>query len=428
MKKAKSQKAFREACKFFPGGVNSPVRAFKAVGGYPPFINKGRGSKIIDLDGNEYIDYVGSWGPLILGHAHKRVQTAVKNQLQNGLSYGAPTTLETELAKLIQTFFPSIEMMRFVSSGTEATMSAIRVARGHTGRQGIIKIEGAYHGHCDSLLVQAGSGATTFAQPDSQGVLKDFARHTYQAPFNDKEALNKIFAARGKDIAGIILEPVMGNSGLIFPKKGYLTALSRLCKKYKSLLIFDEVMTGFRVAPGGVQEIYKIKPDLTCLGKVVGGGMPLAVFGGKKKIMQSLSPLGGIYQAGTLSGNPCAVRAGIETLKEIAKKGFYTALFEKSMELSQGVSDYIKKISAPLTLHSLGSMFCLFFHPGPIHNYRDVQKCDLEKFSRFFLHMLEQGIYLAPSQFESGFVSGSHSKQDINLTIKAVKKALEKVL
>ena len=417
----KSEILFSEAKRFIPGGVNSPVRAFKSVDMPPLFIKKALGSKIIDVDDNEYIDYVGSWGPLILGHAHGEVIEALKNAVINGTSFGAPTEIETELAKLVIQIVPSIETVRMVNSGTEATMSAIRLARGYTGRKKIIKFEGCYHGHVDCLLVKAGSGASTLGIPDSPGITEDLAKLTITLPFNDIEKVEECFKKEGDEIACVILEPVAGNMGVIPPEKEFLTGLKRITEKHKSILIFDEVMTGFRVALGGVQEIYGVVPDLTCLGKIIGGGLPVGAYGGKKEIMDHIAPLGSVYQAGTLSGNPLAMTAGIATLRLISRNGFYEKLNQNAESLCSGLKSVAEVKGLPVFFTRVGSMFSVFFTDNPVKNYEDAKKSDLSMFTRYFQNMLNNGIYLAPSQFEAGFLSSAHTKDDINKTIDAAR-------
>lgn len=427
MKTKRSKLFFKKALKLMPGGVNSPVRAFKAVGGSPIFIQKAKGSKIYDVDGNEYIDYVLSWGPMILGHCHPDVVKALKKAVENGTSYGAPTPLEIELAQLIMKAYPSIEKIRMVNSGTEATMSAIRVARGFTKRDKIIKFEGCYHGHADGLLVKAGSGATTFGVPDSPGVPKDYAKNTITLPFNDATAFREVVKNEWKDIACVILEPVVGNIGCVLPKDGFLEDLRKETEKYGIVLIFDEVMTGFRVSYGGAQAYYGIKPDITCLGKVIGGGLPVGAYGGKKEIMSMVAPEGPVYQAGTLSGNPLAMTAGIETLKILSKKGTYEKL-EKTMKyLEEGLKEASNKAGVKTKFYRVGTMFCTYFTDAEVIDYKTAKTSDTEKFSRFFMQMLNRGISLAPSQFEAGFISIAHTKTDIDKTIKAAYEAFCKI-
>lgn len=413
-----SKNLFNTAQAVIPGGVNSPVRAFKGVGGDPLFIDHAQGAYIYDTDGRRYIDYVGSWGPMILGHAHPQVIDAVKTAADRGLSYGAPTTIETQMAEKIQQLVPSVEMVRMVSSGTEATMSAIRLARGFTGRDKIVKFEGCYHGHGDSFLIKAGSGALTLGVPDSPGIPKALAEHTLTQPFNDLESISALFKEQGEQIAAVIIEPVAGNMNCIPPQEGFLAGLRKLCDQHKSLLIFDEVMTGFRVALGGAQSIYNIKPDLTTLGKVIGGGMPVGAFGGRRDIMEHLAPIGPVYQAGTLSGNPIAMTAGLTTLELISEPGFFEALSTKTEKLIKGVKAQATEHGVALSHNQVGAMFGLFFtEQHPVTSFKQVQSCNIEYFRKFFHAMLEQGVYLAPSTYEAGFVSSAHSEDDINETI-----------
>jgi glutamate-1-semialdehyde 2,1-aminomutase len=419
-----STRLFNEALKVIPGGVNSPVRAFKSVGANPLFIKKAFGSRLTDVDGNEFIDYVGSWGPMILGHCHPEVTEAVRKTLANGSSFGAPTELEVELAEMVVAAVPSIDMVRMVNSGTEATMSAIRLARAYTGRDKIIKFAGCYHGHSDSLLVKAGSGAATFGVPDSPGVPADFAKHTLTATFNSLESVKGLIADNRDQVACVILEPIAGNMGTVPPVEGFLEGLRTLCDKEGIVLIFDEVMTGFRVAYGGAQELYGVTPDITTLGKIIGGGLPVGAFGGRKEIMTLLSPSGGVYQAGTLSGNPLAMAAGIATLKILRQDGFYDKLEEKSSRLAEGMAGAVKKSGHPLFTTRVGSMFCMFFTQDEVRDWTSAAASDTEAFSRYFRAMLEQGIYLAPSQFETAFVSIAHSDEDIEKTVAAVEKGL----
>ncbi|MBI5598964.1 MAG: glutamate-1-semialdehyde 2,1-aminomutase [Deltaproteobacteria bacterium] len=421
----RSQEIFKKAVKLIPGGVNSPVRAFKAVGGNPLFIKKAKGAKIYDVDGNVYIDYVGSWGPMILGHAHPRVSSALKKAVENGTSYGAPTELEVELAELVTGGFPSIEMVRFVNSGTEATMSAIRLARAYTKRDRIIKFEGCYHGHADSLLVKAGSGAATFGVPDSPGVPADIAKNTYSAVYNDLGSVKKIFEKDPEGVACVIVEGVVGNMGVVRPKAGFLEGLRVLTSQYRAVFIMDEVMSGFRLCYGGAQKAYNITPDLTCLGKIIGGGLPVGAFGGHRKIMEMLAPSGPVYQAGTLSGNPLAMTAGIETLRELGKKGVYEKLIAATEGLCEGISDIARARGVVCQVARAGSMFTLFFSDFPIKNYDDAKKCDLKKFSAYFTRMLKNGVFLPPSQFEAAFMSLAHTGPDIEKTLKAMDKSLK---
>ena len=414
-----SIKLFEKAKQIIPGGVNSPVRACQSVGSIPLFIKSGKGSKIYDIDGNEYIDYVGSWGPLILGHAHSEVIEAVTQVLVNGNSFGAPTELEIQLAQLIIDAVPSIEMVRMVNSGTEATMSAIRLARGFTGRDYVIKFDGCYHGHSDALLVKAGSGVVTLGIPGSPGVPSDFAKYTLSLPYNDLEQVKDTLTRMGDQVACIIVEPVAGNMGLVLPEPGFLEGLRELTHKYGVLLIFDEVMTGFRVAYGGAQEVYNITPDLTCLGKIVGGGMPVGAFGGNKKIMAHIAPTGSVYQAGTLSGNPIAMSAGIKCLEILKNNNIYPMLELKASQLENGLRQAAKNANLPVELSHIGSMLGLFFINQPVKNFEQAKQCNLNHFTYFYKGMREQGIYIAPSQFEAMFISTEHSENDIQQTIQS---------
>jgi glutamate-1-semialdehyde 2,1-aminomutase len=428
MNQVQSEKLFAEALKYIPGGVNSPVRAFRAVGGNPFFVNRASGSKIWDVDGNELLDYVCTWGPAILGHAHPKIIAAVKAAAEHGTSFGIPNPLEVTMAKLICELVPSVKKVRMTSSGTEACMSAIRLARGFTRRDKIIKFDGCYHGHVDSLLVRAGSGALTFGQPDSAGVPAAFTQHTIVAPYNDVDAVKAIFAANKNEIAGIIVEPVPGNAGLYLPKPGYLEFLSEITKANGALLIFDEVMTGFRLASGGAQERFHIRPDLSTFGKVIGGGLPVGAFGGRAEIMDYLAPLGPVYQAGTLSGNPIAMAAGLANLEELNEmaesKNAYMLLEQLGEQLAAGMKDAAKSAGVPMQFNSCGSMFCGYFRSGPVHNVADALKSDREKFKRFFHGMLDAGIYFAPSQFEAGFISTAHTSADIEKTVRAAAQVL----
>ena len=409
---------FSDARKFIPGGVNSPVRAFKSVGGDPVFIKHAKGAMVCAEDGREYIDYVGSWGPMILGHADQDVIDAVKNQCDSGLSFGAPTILETELAKLICKQMPWIDKLRMVNSGTEATMSAIRLARGFTGRDKILKFEGCYHGHADSLLVKAGSGALTFGVPTSPGVPAAMAEHTLTAAYNDLDSVNSIFEQIGDQIAAVILEPVAGNMNCVPPVEGFLQGLRNICDQHESVLIMDEVMTGFRVGPGGAQGLYGIRGDLTTLGKVIGGGLPVGAFGGRGDIMACLAPDGAVYQAGTLSGNPIAMAAGLATLAKVCEDGFFESLSEKTDRLVNGLSDSAERHGIKLTFNKVGGMFGLFFTDRKsVGCFQDVIACNQAQFNQFFHAMLELGIYFAPSSFEAGFVSSSHTEELIDRTI-----------
>jgi glutamate-1-semialdehyde 2,1-aminomutase len=427
METNKSQKLFKRAQRSLVGGVNSPVRAFRGVGGTPLFIKKALGARIWDADGNEYIDYVGSWGPMILGHAHPKVLSAVRRAAKSGTSFGAPTDLEIKLAERVKKLVPSVDLIRMTSSGTEAAMGAVRLARGCTGRPKIIKFDGCYHGHGDSFLVQAGSGALTLGTPDSPGVLASTAENTLSATFNDLASVRTQMEKHRGEVAALIIEPVVGNMGVIPPQPGFLEGLRELCTKEKVLLIFDEVMTGFRVAPGGAQQLYNIRPDLSVFGKVIGGGLPVGAFGGKRKIMESLAPLGPVYQAGTLSGNPLAMAAGLETLKILGEEGAYDRLEVASAQIEEGLRQVIKRKGCPLTLNRVGSMSCIFFNPGPVTNYQQAKASDTRRYATFFHSLLAKGIYLAPSQFEAAFVSLAHSDEDIEKTIRSVEEALAEV-
>ncbi|HVT95559.1 MAG TPA: glutamate-1-semialdehyde 2,1-aminomutase [Bryobacteraceae bacterium] len=419
MNHTKSEALFERAKTLIPGGVNSPVRAFRGVGGTPPFIARGQGSKIYDVDGNEYIDYVCSWGPLVLGHRPPSVIAAVRDVLEAGTSFGAPTEREVELAGLIRQCVPSVEMVRLVNSGTEATMSALRVARGFTGRSLTVKFEGCYHGHVDSLLVKAGSGMATLGISDTAGVPEAFAATTIALPFNSEAAVEEAFRRRGGDIAAVIVEPVVGNMGCVPPRPGFLQSLRDITARYGALLIFDEVMTGFRLALGGAQELYGIRPDLTTMGKIIGGGLPMAAYGGRADIMSKVAPVGPIYQAGTLSGNPVAVSAGIAMLRHlIAHPETYDVLEARAAQLCAG------PFPEGVAVNRVGSMFTLFFAGAPVTDWNSAKNADTRRFGRFFHAMLERGIYLAPSQFEAGFVSAAHSEQDIQATIDAAREAL----
>jgi len=421
----KSKALYKKAVELMPGGVNSPVRAFKAVGGSPLFIKKAKGSKIYDVDGNQYIDYVLSWGPMILGHSHPSVVKALKAAIENGTSFGAPTPLEIELAQMVKKAYPSIEKIRMVNSGTEATMSAIRAARGFTKRDKIIKFEGCYHGHADGLLVKAGSGATTFGVPDSPGVPQSYAKNTITLPFNDIKAFKDVVQKEWKNIACVILEPVVGNIGCVLPMPGFLETLRSETEKYGIVLIFDEVMTGFRVSYGGAQKYYGIVPDMTCLGKVIGGGLPVGAYGGKKEIMSLIAPEGPVYQAGTLSGNPLAMTAGLETLKILSKKGVYDKLEKTMQNLEEGLKDASKRAGVKTKFYRAGTMFCTYFTDAEVVDYKTAKTSDAQRFARFFTEMLKCGVNLAPSQFEAGFVSTAHSSDDINKTINAAYKTLK---
>lgn len=429
----KSAAAFAEAKKLMPGGVNSPVRSYRSVDCNPPFIARAEGSHIYDIDGNDYIDYVGSWGPMVVGHAHPQVVKALQEAATRGTSYGAPTLIESQLAKKVMEVYPSIEVIRMVNSGTEATMSALRLARGYTYRNKIVKFIGCYHGHSDSLLVKAGSGMATFGVPDSPGVTPGTAQDTITIPYNDFEAVKKVFAEQGQEIAAIIVEPVAGNMGLVLPKPGYLDLLRKVTEENGALLIFDEVMCGFRASLGGAQAAYAIKPDLTCLGKIIGGGLPVAAYGGRREIMEQVSPAGPVYQAGTLSGNPLAMTAGLETLKiitappEPGEPDYSRVLTIKTKKLVLGVAQKAKEAGVTLQVQQAGSMFGFFFSPVEVVDYETSAAADQEAFKVWFKAMLEQGIYIAPSQFETLFMSGAHTDEEIDRTIEAAGKALQQV-
>ncbi|MCP4039549.1 MAG: glutamate-1-semialdehyde 2,1-aminomutase [bacterium] len=413
------------ALESIPGGVNSPVRAYGSVGGTPRFIERGKGCRIWDIDGNEYIDYVGSWGPLILGHAHAAVLRAIRETMRDGTSFGAPTVIETELAEEICKLVPSIDKVRMVSSGTEATLSAIRLARAVTGRDRILKFDGCYHGHSDGLLVGAGSGVATLGIPGSPGVPAAMTELTVQAPFNDLDAVADAFKRWGDDLACLIVEPIAGNMGFIAPQPGFLEGLRTLCEDHGALLIFDEVMTGFRVHPGCAQSLFGVTPDLTCLGKVVGGGMPAAAYGGRRELMERVAPEGDVYQAGTLSGNPLAMAAGLETLRQLQREGVYKRLAARAQQLTRGLAKIAREQGVELCTDSAGGMLGFFFHPGPVVNFADAKKASAERFVRFFTTMLEGGVYLAPSAFEAGFVSLAHRKADIDRTLEVAESALQ---
>lgn len=413
----RSQSLFDEAQRYLPGGVNSPVRAFKAVGGAPVFIERGAGAKVFDVDGNVYTDYVCSWGPLVLGHAHPAVVEAVRTAAGRGTSYGAPTKLEVELARRIVSALPAVEMVRLVSSGTEATMSAIRLARAYTGREKILKFEGCYHGHGDAFLIKAGSGALTLGVPTSPGVPASVAGDTITAPYNDLDTVKHIFELEGKQIAAVILEPVAGNMGVVTPAEGFLEGLRALCSEYGALLVFDEVITGFRVGYGGAQELYGVNPDLTCLGKIIGGGLPVGAYGGRREIMELVAPRGPVYQAGTLSGNPLAVAAGIATLDLLNKPGTYDRLNELAGRLAAGFGKAAAEAGIPVTINRVGSMLTVFFTPGPVQDFASATAADTAKFAEFFREMLKAGVYLPPSQFEALFVSTAHTLTDIDETV-----------
>ena len=427
MSRKKSIVLYHRALEIIPGGVNSPVRAFKAIGIPPSFIERAKGSKIWDVDGNEYIDYVGSWGPMILGHGHPKILMALKKAIPKGTSFGAPTPLEVELALKVKKAFPTMELVRMVSSGTEAVMSAIRVARGYTGRANIIKFEGCYHGHGDSLLVKAGSGATTFGIPDSLGIPEDLAKHTLTAFYNDLESVKALILQHPNQIACIIVEPLAGNMGVVLPERGFLEGLRRICDENGILLIFDEVISGFRAAYGGAQELYKIKADMTCLGKIIGGGLPVGAYGGKRAIMGKVSPLGGVYQAGTLSGNPLAMTAGIMTLELLKSKRVYQYLEEKTLYLTEKISECAEERGIPFSINRATGMFTLFFTNGPVRDYRTAKMSDTKRFAQFFVEMMNEGIYLPPSQFEAWFISLAHTQKDLDKTIDACDASFKKI-
>jgi len=424
VKMHRSSELFQEARRYLPGGVDSPVRAFGSVGGHPFFVRKGSGSRLFDEDGNEYIDYVCSWGPLILGHAHPRVVKAVQRAAENGLTYGAPCELETTLAKMVAAAMPSIEMVRFVSSGTEAVMSALRVARAFTGRSKVIKFAGCYHGHSDSLLVKAGSGLATLGLPSSPGVPQSWTRETLVARYNSLDSVERLFAANEKDIAAVIVEPVAANMGVVWPKPGFLADLRQLTQDRGAVLIFDEVITGFRVSYGGAQALFDVMPDLTCLGKVVGGGLPVGAYGGKREIMEMVAPSGAVYQAGTLAGNPVAMSAGIETLKVLGEGDPYGWLQKRTEALTAGLSHLIGRSGVPAFVSGIGSLFTVFFSREEVSDYDSALRSDTKKYGKFFWSMLELGVYMPPSQFEACFVSLAHTEPDVERTLQATEKAL----
>jgi len=421
-KTEKSEASYKRASNLFPGGVNSPVRAFKSVGGNPFTVDYGKGPLLVDIDGNRYIDYVCSWGPLVLGHAHPLIVEAIKKQAEKGTSYGASCALECELAELIKTLMPNIDMLRFVNSGTEAGMSVLRLARGFTGRQKIVKFAGCYHGHADSLLVKAGSGVTTLGIPDCAGVSPDVARDTLTANFNDIESVKKLFTQHGKDIAALIVEPIIGNAGFIEPQADFLQQLREITLAYESLLIFDEVMTGFRVNLSGAQGLYRVKPDLTMLGKVIGGGLPVGAFGGRKDIMSRLAPLGDVYQAGTLSGNPLAMSAGLATLKEWSNPEVFETTSKNAKVIVDALNQSSTKSGVPLNAKSIGTMFGFFFQNDIVYNFEDAKKSDLKSFNKFFHAALDSGVYFAPSQFEAGFLSFAHEGATISRTVEVIEE------
>ncbi len=421
---SRSEQAWQEAQRVLPGGVDSPVRAFRAVGGIPPFIERGSGAYLYDVDGQRYVDYVCSWGPLIAGHAHPAVVERLKHAIDRGTSYGAPTEAETALARLVVEMVPSIDLVRFVNSGTEATMSAVRLARGATGRDRIVKFTGCYHGHADSLLVSAGSGVLTLGIPGSPGVTRATAAETISLPYNSIESVRAAFEAIGEEIAAVIVEPVAGNMGVIPPADGFLAALRQITRQYGALLIFDEVITGFRVAPGGAQELYGVTPDLTCLGKIIGGGLPVGAFGGRREIMERLAPLGPVYQAGTLAGNPLAMQAGIATLEILRQNGTYQTLESLGTRLEDGLKAAASAAGVPLIVNRVGSMLTGFFVDGPVVDYDSATRADAERYASYHRHMLQSGVYLAPSQFEASFVSLAHTPADIDTSGEAARDAM----
>lgn len=423
----RSSDLFEEAQRYLPGGVNSPVRAFRAVGGRPFFVEKGDGSRVYDVDGNVYIDYVCSWGPLILGHAHPQVVEALQKTVERGTSYGAPTELEVTLARMVTEALPSVEMVRFVSSGTEAVMSALRVARAYTQRDKVVKFAGCYHGHADSLLVKAGSGALTLGVPNSAGVPEAVARDTITVSYNNLDQVREVMGSLGKEVACIIVEPVAGNMGVVAPSPGFLEGLRELTQKYGALLVFDEVITGFRLSYGGAQGLYGIRPDLTCLGKVIGGGLPVGAYGGRREIMENVAPLGPAYQAGTLSGNPLAMTAGIQTLTLLRSGRIYEELEEQGRSLAEGIEEAYRAANLLCCLNRVGSMWTLFFTHGPLKDDRDIERANVGGYARYFRAMLDRGISLPPSQFEAAFLSAAHSTQDVAETIEASREALQLV-
>jgi len=423
----KSRQLFERAQARIPAGVNSPVRAFRAVGGAPVFFERASGAYLWDADGARYIDYVGSWGPMLAGHSHPAVVEAVQEAASRALSFGAPTEAEVELAELLCRLVPSLELVRLVSSGTEATMTALRLARGFTSRSLVVKFEGCYHGHADALLVKAGSGALTFGNPSSAGVPAETASHTIVVDYNSISQIKELFAAKGKDIAGVIVEPVAGNMNLLLPAPGFLEALREECTRHGAVLIFDEVMTGFRVAPGGAQQRFAIRPDLTTLGKVIGGGLPVGAVGGRRDIMEKIAPLGPVYQAGTLSGNPIAVAAGIATLQLVCQKGFHEKVEATTRALVEGLVQEAKKANVSFVAQSIGSMFGIYFRHAPPTSFAEVMQCDRERFNRFFHEMLARGVYLAPSAYEAGFVSGAHGPEEVDATLAAARASFAKL-
>ncbi len=422
-----SRKLYEEACRWMPGGVNSPVRSGRAVGVSPIFVAAASGCRLTDADGNQFIDYVGSWGPMIVGHAHPKVVAAVRAAAAKGTSYGVPTQLEVEMARKVVAMVPSLEMVRMVSSGTEATMSAIRLARGYTGRKRIVKFDGCYHGHGDSLLVKAGSGLATLGIPGSPGIPEEVAQYTLSLPYNDLAEVETVMVRLGEEVAAIIVEPVAANMGVVLPQADFLPGLRALCDRHGSLLIFDEVITGFRLAPGGAQERFGLLPDLTCLGKIIGGGLPVGAYGGRREILRRMAPDGDVYQAGTLSGNPLAMAAGLATLELLEEDGFYQALEEKSAYLAKGLADAAKAAEVEVVLNRIGSIGCGFFTDEPVDDFASALKSDTKVYALFFQEMLKRGIYLAPSQFEAFFISAAHTTEDLDRTIEAATQALQQI-
>jgi glutamate-1-semialdehyde 2,1-aminomutase len=422
-----SKKLYEQACRLMPGGVNSPVRSGRAVGFDPFFVKEASGCRIVDEDGNVYIDYVGSWGPLIFGHSHPAVTAALRLAVEKGVSYGIPARIEIEMAGKVVEMVPSVEMVRMVNSGTEAAMSAIRLARGYTGRSKIIKFDGCYHGHADSLLVKSGSGVMTFGIPGTPGVPREIVQHTISLPYNDIDAVRTVMADAGKDVAAIIVEPVAANMGVVPPKSGYLEELRRICTEYGSLLVFDEVITGFRLAPGGAQQRFGVLPDLTCLGKIIGGGLPVGAYGGKREIMERVAPRGDVYQAGTLSGNPMAMNAGLTVLKMLDGAGIYEQIEEGCNYLCKGLEEAARSAGIPLTVNKTGSLGSGFFTEGPVIDLDSAARSDTEAYALFFREMLKRGVYLAPSQFEAFFISTAHEKEDLDLTVQAAYEAMKVV-
>jgi len=425
MKWDASNELYMEACQLMPGGVNSPVRSGRAVGFDPVFIKKAEGCRITDEDGNVYIDYVGSWGPLILGHSHPEVVAALRDVADRGTSYGIPTRIEVDMARKVVEMVPSIEMVRMVNSGTEAAMSAVRLARGYTGRKKIVKFNGCYHGHADSLLVKSGSGLITFGIPGTPGVPEEIVQHTISLPYNDLQMVREVMERAGKEVAAIIVEPVAANMGVVLPRAGYLEGLRRICTEYRSLLIFDEVITGFRLAPGGAQQLFGIMPDLTCLGKIIGGGLPVGAYGGKKEIMERIAPSGDVYQAGTLSGNPLAMSAGLSMLNVLSRGGIYEQIEKQNTYLCSGLEEAATSAGVPVRLNRIASLGCGFFTKEPVFDLESAAKSDTGAYGVFFREMLKRGVYLAPSQFEAFFVSAAHGKDDLDRTIEAAFEALK---